>query len=50
MPVPKTPLCTVDAIIELVDHPHTQAHPHQPAFVPSSVRTTAPLRVPPSRI
>lgn len=33
MPVPKTPLCTVDAIIELVDHPHTLAHPSEPAFV-----------------
>lgn len=33
MPVPKTPLCTVDAIIELLDHPHTLAHPTRPAFV-----------------
>ncbi len=33
MPVPKTPLCTVDAIIELLDHPHTLSHPTRPAFV-----------------
>ena len=33
MPIPKTPLCTVDAIIELVDHPHTIANPSEPAFV-----------------
>lgn len=33
MPIPQTPLCTVDAIIELVDHPLSQAHPNRPAFV-----------------
>ena len=32
-PSPRLPLCTVDAIIELLDHPHTLAHPTRPAFV-----------------